>query len=83
MISGPYKYRLMEYDTEYCFSAQAKFLSMPVQCQSSAWQCITTPPGRTTLCVRLCARVCEYFPRNVTKPDTEVKARFMFVSEMF
>ncbi|TMS12203.1 Interleukin-20 receptor subunit alpha [Larimichthys crocea] len=44
VISGPYKYRLMEYDTEYCFSAQAKFLSMPVQCQSSAWQCITTPP---------------------------------------
>ncbi|KAG8011211.1 Interleukin-20 receptor subunit alpha, partial [Nibea albiflora] len=44
VISSLYKYRLMEHDTEYCFSAQAKFLSMPVQCQASAWQCITTPP---------------------------------------
>lgn len=45
--SDLYKYKLMEYDTEYCFSAKTKFLSMPVQCESSAWQCITTPPGRT------------------------------------
>ncbi|KAI3364411.1 hypothetical protein L3Q82_011198, partial [Scortum barcoo] len=44
LITSPYKYRLMEYDTEYCFSAKARFLSMPVQCQSSVWHCITTPP---------------------------------------
>ncbi|XP_076612549.1 interleukin-20 receptor subunit alpha [Chaetodon auriga] len=42
--SSTYKYRLMEYDTEYCFSAKAKFHSMPVQCQPSAWQCMTTYP---------------------------------------
>ena len=39
----------MDYNTEYCFSAKAKFLSMPVQCHSSAWHCITTPQGTTTL----------------------------------
>ncbi|KAM3602898.1 uncharacterized protein V6R79_013072 [Siganus canaliculatus] len=44
VVSSPYKYRLMEYDTEYCFSATSKFLSMPVQCQPSERQCITTPP---------------------------------------
>ncbi|XP_036942161.1 interleukin-20 receptor subunit alpha [Acanthopagrus latus] len=43
VVSSPYKYRLMDYNTEYCFSAKAKFLSMPVQCHSSAWHCITTP----------------------------------------
>ncbi|XP_051264542.1 interleukin-20 receptor subunit alpha [Dicentrarchus labrax] len=42
--SVPYKYRLMEYDTEYCFSALARFISIPLHCQSSAWHCITTPP---------------------------------------
>ncbi|XP_044024284.1 interleukin-20 receptor subunit alpha isoform X2 [Siniperca chuatsi] len=42
--SSPYIYRLMEYDTDYCFSAKTRFLSMPVQCQSSGWHCITTPP---------------------------------------
>ncbi|XP_056150154.1 interleukin-20 receptor subunit alpha [Lampris incognitus] len=42
--SSQYKYGLMEYDTEYCFSAKTRFLSMPVRCQPSAWDCITTPP---------------------------------------
>ncbi|XP_028253156.1 interleukin-20 receptor subunit alpha [Parambassis ranga] len=42
-VTSPYKYGLMEYNTEYCFSAQSKFFYMPVQCQSSAWYCITTP----------------------------------------
>ncbi|XP_023140763.1 interleukin-20 receptor subunit alpha [Amphiprion ocellaris] len=41
--TGPFKYQLLDYNTEYCFSAESKFLSMPIQCQSSAWQCITTP----------------------------------------
>ncbi|KAM9339207.1 interleukin-20 receptor subunit alpha [Symphorus nematophorus] len=41
--SSQNKYHL-EYKTEYCFSAKTKFLSMPVECQPSAWQCITTPP---------------------------------------
>lgn len=74
----------MEYDTEYCFSAKTKFLSMPVQCQSSEWHCVTTPPGTTTLHVCVCERVNIFLPvwqveRNVTKPDTEVKERLMFV----
>nr|XP_040016434.1 interleukin-20 receptor subunit alpha [Gasterosteus aculeatus aculeatus] len=43
MNSNSYTYRLMEYDTEYCFSATTKFLSMPVQCRSSPPYCITTP----------------------------------------
>ncbi|KAM7368067.1 hypothetical protein PAMP_014318 [Pampus punctatissimus] len=43
MVSSLYKYRLMEYDTEYCFSAKTHFLAMPVHCQSSSWHCITTP----------------------------------------
>ncbi|XP_032398589.1 interleukin-20 receptor subunit alpha [Etheostoma spectabile] len=41
--SSSFKYRLMRYDTEYCFSAKTKFFSMPTQCNSSAWHCITTP----------------------------------------
>ncbi|XP_067428932.1 interleukin-20 receptor subunit alpha [Thunnus thynnus] len=41
VVSSPYKYHLMEYDTKYCFSAKSRFLSMPVECQSSAWHCIT------------------------------------------
>ncbi|XP_051792987.1 LOW QUALITY PROTEIN: interleukin-20 receptor subunit alpha [Acanthochromis polyacanthus] len=43
VVTGPFKYQLMDYNTEYCFSAESKFLSMPNQCQSSAWHCITTP----------------------------------------
>ncbi|XP_062293781.1 interleukin-20 receptor subunit alpha [Scomber scombrus] len=43
VFSSLYKHRFMDYDTEYCFSAKTRFLSMPVQCQSSAWHCITTP----------------------------------------
>ncbi|XP_041830941.1 interleukin-20 receptor subunit alpha [Melanotaenia boesemani] len=38
-----YKYHLQDYNTEYCFSAKSKFLSLPVECQASAWHCITTP----------------------------------------
>ncbi|KAF7667778.1 hypothetical protein LDENG_00048560 [Lucifuga dentata] len=41
--SSQYEYRLMDYDTEYCFSAKTRFLSMPVQCLPSEWHCITTP----------------------------------------
>uniref|UniRef100_A0A3Q3X3Y4 Interleukin 20 receptor, alpha n=1 Tax=Mola mola TaxID=94237 RepID=A0A3Q3X3Y4_MOLML len=44
LFSGLYKYRLMEYNTEHCFSGKAKFLAMPIQCHSSEWHCITTPP---------------------------------------
>ncbi|XP_034554986.1 interleukin-20 receptor subunit alpha [Notolabrus celidotus] len=44
VVSSPYKYRLMEYNTKYCFSAKTRFLSMPVNCQPSEWLCITTPP---------------------------------------
>ncbi|XP_074541756.1 interleukin-20 receptor subunit alpha [Halichoeres trimaculatus] len=44
VASSLYKYRLMEYNTKYCFSARTKFLSMPVHCQPSEWHCVTTPP---------------------------------------
>ncbi|CAG5928178.1 unnamed protein product [Menidia menidia] len=43
VVTSQYKYRLLEYSTEYCFSAKSRFLSMPVHCQSSAWHCKTTP----------------------------------------
>nr|XP_004542080.1 interleukin-20 receptor subunit alpha isoform X2 [Maylandia zebra] len=43
VVGSVYKYRLMKYNMEYCFSAQLKFSSMPIHCQSSAWLCITTP----------------------------------------
>ncbi|TNM95060.1 interleukin-20 receptor subunit alpha [Takifugu flavidus] len=43
LSSGLYKHLLSDYNTEYCFSVKAKFLVMPIQCQSSEWQCITTP----------------------------------------
>ncbi|XP_040920741.1 interleukin-20 receptor subunit alpha [Toxotes jaculatrix] len=48
VVSGLYKHQLMDYETEYCFSAKTRFLSMPVQCQSSAWHCITTPQDPMT-----------------------------------
>ncbi|XP_069570563.1 interleukin-20 receptor subunit alpha [Brachyistius frenatus] len=43
VVTSPYKYRLMDYSTQYCFSAQSRFLSMPVHCQSSGWHCVSTP----------------------------------------
>lgn len=42
VVGSVYKYRLMKYNMEYCFSAQSKFPTMPIHCQSSAWLCITT-----------------------------------------
>lgn len=38
-----FKYQLLDYNTEYCFFAKSRFLSIPVQCKNSAWHCITTP----------------------------------------
>ncbi|XP_030577704.1 interleukin-20 receptor subunit alpha [Archocentrus centrarchus] len=43
MDNSVYKFEWMEHNTNYCFSAQSRFLSMPIQCQSSAWLCIITP----------------------------------------
>lgn len=43
VAASPYKYGQMDYNTEYCFSAQSRFISMPIHCQSSPWHCITTP----------------------------------------
>ncbi|KAM4633113.1 interleukin-20 receptor subunit alpha [Polymixia lowei] len=43
VASSQYNYRLMEYDTEYCFSAKTRFLSMPVTCLPSTWHCVRTP----------------------------------------
>lgn len=51
VVSSSYKYRLMDYNTKYCFSAKTRFVSMPAICQPSGWQCIMTPEGTTTLCV--------------------------------
>ncbi|XP_046878011.1 interleukin-20 receptor subunit alpha isoform X2 [Hypomesus transpacificus] len=39
-----YEYPLLEYDKEYCFSAKADFLSLPLVCLASEWHCIHTPP---------------------------------------
>ncbi|XP_062323686.1 interleukin-20 receptor subunit alpha isoform X2 [Osmerus eperlanus] len=39
-----YEYPLLEYDTEYCFSAKADFLSLPLVCLASEWHCIHTHP---------------------------------------
>ncbi|MEQ2301419.1 hypothetical protein AMECASPLE_035701, partial [Ameca splendens] len=41
--TNTYKYQLLDYNTEYCFFAKSRFLSIPVQCTSSAWHCIITP----------------------------------------
>uniref|UniRef100_A0A673BZM0 Interleukin 20 receptor, alpha n=1 Tax=Sphaeramia orbicularis TaxID=375764 RepID=A0A673BZM0_9TELE len=43
VVSHKYTYHLLDYSTEYCFSARARFLAMPTHCLSSAWHCITTP----------------------------------------
>ncbi|XP_047430200.1 interleukin-20 receptor subunit alpha [Mugil cephalus] len=43
VTTSPYKYQRLEYSTEYCFSAQSKFMSMPITCEPSVWHCITTP----------------------------------------
>ncbi|XP_034384004.1 interleukin-20 receptor subunit alpha [Cyclopterus lumpus] len=43
VVSNSYTYRLMEYNTEYCFSAKTRFQSMPAKCLSLARHCITTP----------------------------------------
>ncbi|XP_054618561.1 interleukin-20 receptor subunit alpha [Dunckerocampus dactyliophorus] len=42
VTSSPYTYHLMDYDTEYCFSAKARFLSLPFQCRQSELHCLTT-----------------------------------------
>ncbi|KAF6735923.1 Interleukin-20 receptor subunit alpha [Oryzias melastigma] len=39
---GPFKYRLLSYNTKYCFSAQSRLLLREMKCQRSAWYCITT-----------------------------------------
>uniref|UniRef100_A0A146Y5N4 Interleukin 20 receptor, alpha n=1 Tax=Fundulus heteroclitus TaxID=8078 RepID=A0A146Y5N4_FUNHE len=41
--TSQYKYQLLDYNTEYCFFAKSKFISIPAQCKSSAWHCIVTP----------------------------------------
>ncbi|XP_017264497.1 interleukin-20 receptor subunit alpha [Kryptolebias marmoratus] len=43
VVTSPYKYQLMEFNTKYCFSAKIKFLSIQMRSQSSEWYCITTP----------------------------------------
>ncbi|XP_007561075.1 interleukin-20 receptor subunit alpha [Poecilia formosa] len=41
--SGLFKYHMMDYNTEYCFSAKSRYLSIPLKSLSSVWHCITTP----------------------------------------
>lgn len=43
VVSHKYTYHLLDYGTEYCFSARTRFLAMPTRCLPSAWHCITTP----------------------------------------
>ena len=57
--SGRYVYRLMDYDTEYCFSARTRFNSMLIECQPSTWHCIKTPHGTVCMCVYWCVWVCK------------------------
>ncbi|XP_051908718.1 interleukin-20 receptor subunit alpha isoform X2 [Hippocampus zosterae] len=42
VTSSPYKYGPMDFETEYCFSAQARFLSLRFNCHRSERLCITT-----------------------------------------
>ncbi|XP_061785470.1 interleukin-20 receptor subunit alpha [Nerophis lumbriciformis] len=41
VISTPYTYRMMDYDTEYCFSAKARS-ALRFQCQPSERYCLTS-----------------------------------------
>ncbi|XP_037541044.1 interleukin-20 receptor subunit alpha [Nematolebias whitei] len=43
VVTSPYKYQLMEYNTKYCFSAKTRFLTIQMKSKSSVWHCITTP----------------------------------------
>uniref|UniRef100_A0A8C7TDD7 Interleukin 20 receptor, alpha n=1 Tax=Oncorhynchus mykiss TaxID=8022 RepID=A0A8C7TDD7_ONCMY len=37
-----FEYRLLAYETQYCFSAKAQVLSLLFACHASEWQCLTT-----------------------------------------
>nr|ACN11305.1 Interleukin-20 receptor alpha chain precursor [Salmo salar] len=37
-----FEYRLLAYETQYCFSAKAQVLSLILACHASEWQCLTT-----------------------------------------
>ncbi|XP_061609019.1 interleukin-20 receptor subunit alpha [Phyllopteryx taeniolatus] len=50
---SPYKYRLMDYDTEYCFSAKTRLLSLHFHCHQSERHCITTSKDPVTGQVRM------------------------------
>uniref|UniRef100_A0A8C8JE36 Uncharacterized protein n=1 Tax=Oncorhynchus tshawytscha TaxID=74940 RepID=A0A8C8JE36_ONCTS len=38
-----FEYRLLAFETQYCFSAKAQVLSLLFACHASEWQCLTTP----------------------------------------
>ncbi|CAB1424181.1 unnamed protein product [Pleuronectes platessa] len=47
VVSRLYKHHV-KHQMEYCFSAKSRLVSIPMQCESSAWLCITTPPDPMT-----------------------------------
>ncbi|XP_034436756.1 interleukin-20 receptor subunit alpha [Hippoglossus hippoglossus] len=47
VLSRLFKHQV-KHQTEYCFSAKTRLVSIPMQCESSAWHCITTPPDPVT-----------------------------------
>ncbi|XP_053300575.1 interleukin-20 receptor subunit alpha [Pleuronectes platessa] len=47
VVSHLYKHHV-KHQMEYCFSAKSRLVSIPMQCESSAWLCITTPPDPMT-----------------------------------
>ncbi|XP_077409474.1 interleukin-20 receptor subunit alpha [Vanacampus margaritifer] len=42
VTSSPFKYELLDFETEYCFSAKARFISLDFKCHQSEMLCITT-----------------------------------------
>lgn len=44
-----FEYRLLAYETQYCFSAKAQVLSLILACHASEWQCLTTSKGKLRL----------------------------------
>ncbi|XP_060946929.1 interleukin-20 receptor subunit alpha [Limanda limanda] len=47
LLSRLYNHHV-KHQMEYCFSAKTRLVSIPMQCESSAWLCITTPPDPVT-----------------------------------
>ncbi|XP_077367501.1 interleukin-20 receptor subunit alpha [Festucalex cinctus] len=42
VTSSPFKYRLLDFEMEYCFSAKVRFISLDFHCHQSEMHCIST-----------------------------------------